>query len=75
MRFVTAFDFSANQHTETLKSRGVIEPTGAMRPKQGNIELYGSLDRLGQEAAFLFITKNQPGLAERFGILQWRRLP
>jgi hypothetical protein len=75
MRFVTAFDFSANQHTETLKSRGVIEPTGAMRPKQGNIELYGSLDRLGQEVAFLFITKNQPGLAERFGILQWRRLP
>jgi ferric-dicitrate binding protein FerR (iron transport regulator) len=73
MRYATQFDFSANQQTETLKSKGVIEATGAMRPKQGNIELYGSLDQLGQEAAFVFITKNQPGLADRYGILQWKR--
>ncbi len=73
MRYTTQFNLSVDQQIETLKSKGVIESSGAMRPKQGNIDLYGSLDQLGQEAAYVFITKNQPGTGDRYGILQWKR--
>lgn len=75
MRYSTKFNWIADQNSQTFSSRGSISTAGIFEPSKqsSNVELVGSLDRLGNEAAFLFSKTFANDGSRALGIINMKR--
>jgi hypothetical protein len=74
MQYQTRFKLDVNGQRQSFVSRGAIESGGRFsgQPANSNMDLYGALANDGNEAAYVFLRRNQEQLSA-FGVLQWKR--
>lgn len=75
MQYATKFRLEFDNQSKNFFSRGAIQPDGRFEADRlrSNIDVSGSLDLSGKEAAYLFLKRTDLGAIDALGVLHWKR--